>query len=94
MSPGCPGAAASSLVPGSRACLQERASRPLGSPAGLTLVLLLGADDCGDLGGGHVVPVVVHVLLDRGPRRWERPETAAPGPGEARARPGPVRACR
>ena len=29
-----PGAAASSLVPGSRACPQERASRLLGSPAG------------------------------------------------------------
>jgi hypothetical protein len=60
-------------------------------------LLALAGEDGGDVVGGHAVQVQVNLggPLDRRPlRRWEGPETAAPGPGEARARPGPVRACR
>ncbi len=48
--------------PGSRACLQERAGRPLGSPA-----LLLVPDDGGHVGGVQAVEVDVVVVLDRRP---------------------------
>ena len=50
--------------PGSRACLQERAGWPPGSPA------LLLAQDSGDLFDGDAVPVVVDVHLP-GRRRWQ-----------------------
>src|SRR5437879_2039600 len=46
--------------PGSRACLQERAGWPPGSPA-----LLLVPDDGGHVGGVQAVEVDVVVLLDR-----------------------------
>lgn len=59
MSPGCPGAAASSLVPGSRACPQERASRLLGSPAGRPIRRLGGPHQLGGKhGAGRVQPRV------------------------------------
>ena len=60
--PGLPGAAASSLFPGSRVYLQERAGRPPSSPA---LVLL--PDDAGHIGGVQAVKVDVVVVLDRRP---------------------------
>jgi hypothetical protein len=57
--------------PGSRACLQERAGWPLGSPT-----LLLVPDDGGHVLSVDAVPVVVDVdlrrLPDRRARLWER----------------------